>query len=325
MTGEFDLIARIKQQAGAVNAPGLLLGIGDDAAIIQLPADEQMVISTDSMNVGVHFLPSDRAADIGHKIIAVNLSDLAAMAATPRWLLLNLTLPAEWSADRRADWVEELLTGMAALLHEHKLQLIGGDTSSGPLALTITALGSVPAAAAVLRSGARVGDHVLVSGSIGDAAAALQLSRQQLAVDPRLLQRLQRPLPRVQLGLRLRTLASAMIDISDGLLADLQHMLVASGVGAEIHTERLPQSSALQAAAMPADQKLACMLSGGDDYELCCCVPEQQLQLAMDAAAQFGIALTDIGSITAGTQLRCVDAQGQVLTADKQGWEHFAA
>jgi len=320
---EFDLIAAIQQGLPQTDDAQLLLGIGDDAAIVQPAAGEQLVISTDTMNAGVHFFPVDNAADIGHKLVAVNLSDLAAMAATPSWCLLNLSLPADWSACQRSNWLQALLDGLLPIMQQHVLTLIGGDTTSGPLSLTMTAIGSVPAGSVVTRAGAAAGDHILLSGHVGDAAAALGELKRGNEVSNALLQRLRRPTPRVELGQALRGLASAMIDVSDGLLADLGHILQASAVGARMCVDDVPMSPALAAAALDNAEKLRCALSGGDDYELCCCVPDRHLAAAMQAAQHCSIKLSCIGRIEAEPGLRCIDAAGEPIKLPQGGWQHF--
>ncbi len=320
---EFDLIAAIQARLPQADDEQLLLGMGDDGAIIQLADGEQLVISTDTMNAGVHFLPDDNPADIGHKLVAVNLSDLAAMAARPRWCLLNLSLPADWNAAQRSDWLDALLDGMLPIMRQLDLQLIGGDTTSGLLSLTMTVLGTLPAGTAVTRCGAQPGDHVLVSGCTGDAAAALHLLQQGKPVADDLLRRLRRPTPHNALGIALRGIASAMIDVSDGLLADLDHILQASAVGASIELDRVPQSAQLGRAALHDDEKLHCTLSGGDDYELCCTVPEVNLSAALQAAQNCAVQLTPIGQIETRPGLRYRSADGQQVKLPSTGWQHF--
>jgi len=320
---EFEFIAAIQQRLPQSQDQQLLLGMGDDGAIIQPATGEQLVISTDTINTGVHFFHDDNPADIGHKLVAVNLSDLAAMAASPRWYLLNLSLPSDWNAAQRSDWLHALLDGMLPIMRQHDLQLIGGDTTSGLLSLTMTVLGMLPAGTAVTRSGAETGDHVLLSGCSGDAAAGLQLLQQGKPVDDHLLRRLRRPMPQIALGIALRGLASAMIDVSDGLLADLDHILQASSVGASIDIQRVPASVQLQQSALGEEEKQRCILSGGDDYELCCTVPDNKLQAALLAAQSCAVELTTIGRIEAQPGLRCLDAEGQQVKFAAAGWQHF--
>ena len=322
---EFDLIAAIQQRLPQADDEQLLLGMGDDGAIIQSAAGEQLVISTDTMNTGVHFFYDDNPADIGHKLVAVNLSDLAAMAASPRWCLLNLNLPTDWNAAQRSDWLYGLLDGMLPIMRQHDLQLIGGDTTSGLLSLTMTVLGTLPAGAAVTRSGAQPGDHVLVSGSTGDAAAALHLLQQGKPVADHLLRRLRRPTPQTALGIGLRGIATAMIDVSDGLLADLDHILQASALGASIDIQRVPASLQLKQSALGENEKQRCMLIGGDDYELCCAVPEVNLSAALQAAQNCAVQLTPIGQIETRPGLRCRSADGRQIKLPSTGWQHFSA
>ncbi|MEG8128846.1 thiamine-phosphate kinase, partial [Xanthomonas hortorum pv. gardneri] len=239
---EFDLIARLRARISArADVP---LGIGDDAALLQPPPGEQLAITADTLNAGVHFPHETRAEDLGWKTLAVNLSDLAAMGAQPRWCTLSLSLPHD-----DAEWVDAFADGFFALADAHAIALVGGDTTRGPLSCAVTAIGSVPPGAALRRDGARVGDDVWVTGAPGEAAAALslwqagQLDVTCAAADPLHEQwrsRLLRPQPRVQAGLRLRGLAHACVDISDGLLADLGHLCERSGVGAQLALAALP-------------------------------------------------------------------------------------
>ena len=314
VTDEFELIAAIRD---AVPAAGrdVILGPGDDAAVLQVAAGRQLVAATDTLVSGVHVLPDAAAADIGVKTRAVNLSDLAAMGAEPAWALLALTLPVG-----ERDWVKAFAGGFAGLAAEHTVTLIGGDITSGPLSVTVTALGTVPAGQALTRRGGRPGDRVLVSGTLGDAALALHLADSESP--PALRQRLQRPLPRVALGAALRGIANAAIDVSDGLVADLGHLLEAGELGAEIETEKLPASAALRQHAGPA-LATALQLGGGDDYELCILVAPADAAAALDAAAACDLALTDIGCVTAGGGIVCIDAQGRRGPPPAAGWRHF--
>jgi thiamine-monophosphate kinase len=257
---EFALIDRIRKRCDATRAD-VRLGIGDDAALLAVPSGKLLAVSTDTLVAGVHFLPDTAARDIGWKALAVNLSDLAAMGAEPAWATLALTLP---SADAR--WVDEFADGFAELSREHCVALVVGDTTQGPLSITVTIHGLVPAGAALTRAAARVGDGVYVTGTLGDAAAGLLLVQSNAEASAPLLERLHRPTPRVQQGLILRGRATACIDVSDGLAADLGHICDASGVGAQIDADALPASSELSA-AFDANARRAFQLAGGDDYE----------------------------------------------------------
>ncbi|HET6633027.1 MAG TPA: thiamine-phosphate kinase [Rhodanobacteraceae bacterium] len=326
---EFDLIERIRRRT-AQSREDVLLGIGDDAAVLQVPAGQALVAATDTLVAKVHFPEGTAAADIGWKALAVNLSDLAAMGATPAWALLNLTLPAADSG-----FVEALAGGFAQLARTHKLALVGGDTTQGPLSVTVTALGLVPVSQALRRAGAKVGDAVFVTGSLGDAAGGLRCLDRD---DPRassllaspgdaretLLARLRRPQPRLAAGRALRGIASACIDVSDGLLADLGHLCEGSGVGAEIQAERVPRSPAL-VELFGGDEALQQALAGGDDYELCFTVPAAEAHAVAADLARLGCGATRIGNVTEGQGVRVLDASGMPVHPRRRGWEHFGA
>jgi len=317
---EFDLIALIRERC-ALMREDVRLGIGDDAALLAVPAGQLLAVSTDTLVAGVHFPASTAAYDIGWKALAVNLSDLAAMGATPAWATLALTLP---QAD--AHWVSEFADGFAVLAREYKLALVGGDTTQGPLSITVAVHGFVPEDAALLRSGARPGDAVYVTGTLGDAAAGLRLVDQPTFAEPAtlaLMERLNRPTPRIAQGLALRGRASACIDVSDGLLADLGHVCAASGVGAEIDVDNLPSSAALLAAA-DASTRRAFQLSGGDDYELCFTAPDATAAALLGDLARTGCAATRIGRIVADAGVRARDGAGNPVILPQAGWEHFA-
>ncbi|MCG6118949.1 MAG: thiamine-phosphate kinase [Aquimonas sp.] len=319
--GEFDLIAAIAARAG-VPRGDVLLGIGDDAALLAPPPGEALCVCVDTLNAGVHFPESTAAFDIGWKALAVNLSDLAAMGAQPRWATLALSLPAS-----DPGLVEALIDGFLSLAEAHTVALVGGDTTRGPLSLSVTALGSVAPERALRRAGAHAGDALYVSGTPGDAAAGLALVQQRLACDDAqvrdaLIGRLDRPTPRVALGLELAGLAHAAIDISDGLLADLGHVLAASGVGATLALETLPVSTALRALLPQAELRWPLQLAGGDDYELLFCGPPERIEaLPAFARGEF----TRIGRIEAAPGLR-LTRRGEPLDwrPDRSGYEHFA-
>lgn len=310
---EFALIRRYFSGLAAAHE-GVVLGVGDDAALLAPRPGHQLVATCDTLIRGRHF-PDDTAAfDIGWKSLAVNLSDLAAMGAQPRWFLLALSLP---EADER--WLADFCAGIKSLADRHGVALVGGDTTRGALSITITAMGEVPAGTALLRGGARVDDCVCVTGTLGDAAAALALL-QKGTRDAALLARLDRPEPRIAAGLALRGIAHAAIDLSDGLAGDLQHILDASGVGAEVRTDQLPCSPAFLRLT-PHASRLTHQLAGGDDYELCLCIAPDRIEAAR---AALDVPLTVIGRITAGPGLRCIDASGATIAFDRSAYRHFS-
>lgn len=313
---EFDLIEAIRARTLA-SRDDVALGIGDDAALLEVPAGRQLVACTDSMVAGIHFPAGAAPADLGWKSLAVNLSDLAAMGAEPAWALLALTLP---EAD--AGFVEAFAEGFAELARAAGVALVGGDTTSGPLAVTVTALGSLPRGQALRRAGARAGDLVCVTGTLGDAAGALRLHGSGSA-DAMLRGRMARPQPRIAVGIGLRGIATACIDVSDGLLADLGHVCSASGVGAELELEALPVSPAL-AATFPAGEARMLGLSGGDDYELCFTVPPARIAAVEALAAAGGCGIARIGRVVAGSGVRVRDAAGRDVKPAHAGWEHFS-
>lgn len=309
---EFDLIARIR--ARATRRADVALGIGDDAALLRVPAGQALAVSCDTLNVGVHFPPDTAPADVGWKALAVNLSDLAAMAAQPAWCMLSLSLPSD-----DADWLDAFLDGFLALAAQHDVALVGGDTTRGPLSICVTVHGLVPEAQALRRDGARVGDEIWVTGTLGDAAAGLSASG---ANDAFLRQRLNRPTPRVTAGLALRGLAHSAIDVSDGLLADLGHVLQASGVGARVRREALPTSPALAACFTDA-ARWRLQLAGGDDYELCFTAAPAQHSAIAAALAASGTDATVIGEIDDSRTLSVLDAHGQPWAPPSSGYQHF--
>jgi len=315
---EFALIDRLKLRAQS--RPDVVLGIGDDAALLDPPAGHSLVLAVDTMVEGVHFAHGAAPAALGWKVLAVNLSDLAAMGATPAAALLALTLPN----DDRA-FVDDFATGFAALADAHRVALVGGDTTRGPLAASVTALGYVLHGQALLRSGAQAGDDVWVTGTLGDAAGALAMSLEATPAAAALRERLDRPTPRVGAGLALRGLASACIDISDGFLADLGHVLAASRVGAEISADALPGSPALAAAFPDAAQRLELQLSGGDDYELCFCAPASRRDAVFAALAAAATPAVRVGRIVRGAGLTLLDGSGLLLPLPaRRGYVHFA-
>jgi len=309
---EFDLIARIRSRADA-SRYDVVLGIGDDAALLAPAPGQHLVVAMDTLNAGVHFPAGTAPAAIGWKALAVNLSDLAAMGATPAWCTLSLSLPAGDNG-----FVDGFLDGFLALASAHGVALVGGDTTRGPLSACVTAHGFVAPGCALRRAGADVGDDVWVSGTLGDAAAALAQWQAGDAIDPALRVRLERPMPRVALGLALRGIASACIDVSDGLLADLGHLCLASGVGAEVEVDALPASTAL-VAAFDAQARRGLQATGGDDYELCFSAPPARREAI---AAMPGT--TRIGCIVAGDGVRAMTSAGVPWQPVHAGYQHFA-
>jgi len=315
--GEFDLIAKYFSRSSA--REDVLLDVGDDAAVVHVPPDKRLVAAVDTIVEGVHFLPGAAAADVGYRALAVNLSDMAAMGAMPAWMTLSLSLP-------RADeaWLAGFATGLYDLADKYAVALVGGDTVRGPLAVTVQILGLVEADGWLTRSHAQIGDTVFVSGLPGEAAgglAVLQQSLPQSADAQRLIQRFLRPEPRVALGRALRMLANATIDVSDGVISDLQHICEQSDCGAHIDMEVFPVSSALRA-CFDASKCEQMALNGGDDYELVFTVPPERL-LAVEAAIAGGVRCTPIGRIVAGNGVQCFRG-GQRLALAPRGYDHFS-
>jgi thiamine-monophosphate kinase len=318
--GEFDLIARIASRARHVDVvrEGVVLGIGDDAALLRMPPGKLLVVATDTLNDGVHFPPGTAAADIGWKALAVNLSDLAAMGAQPAWCTLSLSLH-----DADPAWVDGFLDGFLGLAALHGVSLVGGDTTRGPLSICVTVHGVVEPTQALRRDGARVGDDVWVTGSLGDASAALVQWRAGGAAEPALRERLDRPEPRVQAGLALAPIAHACIDVSDGLLADLGHICESSRVGARIDIDALPASPTLRS-MFTVETRRALQSTGGDDYELCFTAMPSQRDAVAAIAARLEVAMTRIGTIVGGRQVMAVDANGQAWQSPHTGFDHFS-
>jgi len=307
--GEFEIIRRYFDRP----AKRALLGVGDDCALLRPDAGLDLAVTTDMLIEGRHFLPDAEPRALGHKALAVNLSDLAAMGATPRWATLALALPAAEPA-----WLEAFSAGFHALAERYGVELIGGDTTRGERrAICVTAIGEVPPGMALERSGARPGDEIWISGELG--GAALGLVHPEIAAAA---QRLHRPEPRVELGERLRRLAHAAIDVSDGLAGDLGHIVQRSQVSASVEYERIPRCSSFEQLNAPELEK-DCVLSGGDDYELLFTAPRAHRAELEALAAELGLALTRIGSIAAGAaQVTVLDRQGRPL-AHRGGFDHF--
>ena len=313
---EFDLIARI--HARAASRDDVVLGIGDDAAILRVPSGRDLVVAMDTLNSGVHFPEDTAPADIGWKALAVNLSDLAAMAAMPAWCTLSLSLPQPDAA-----WIDGFLDGFLALATQHEVALVGGDTTRGPLSVCVTVHGLVEPRGALRRKGARAGDDVWVTGTLGDAAAALRQWQSGGAVDSALRARLDRPTPRVAAGHALAGIASACIDVSDGLLADIGHVCRASRVGAVLDVDVLPASDALRR-AFDRETVRVLQSAGGDDYELCFTAPKTA-RLAVESVLQAcDVPAARIGRITADAELIILhDADGAEWSPPRRGYEHF--
>jgi thiamine-monophosphate kinase len=388
---EFDLIRRYFTRA----TPSALLGVGDDAALLQASAGNVLVVSSDMLVCGTHFLPDADPFMLGHKTLAVNLSDMAAMGAVPRWATLAIALPLvhgkETSHERPhpnplgettshstrlqttaakslvtpegeganeslcepmftvdETWLAQFSAGFFALAQQHGVELVGGDTTRGPLNLCVTIIGEVPAQQALRRSGAQIGDEIWVSGCLGDAALALAHLQGRITLDAMefatCASALHQPQPRVALGLALRGIASSAIDVSDGLLADLGHILEASQVGAEIEFAALPLSAMLRACLTPLNPPLSggkhnsspdkgrpggvgllqqCILCGGDDYELCFTAPVARHTNLLSIATRLDLPLTCIGKVVAGRGCIVHDASGDPINIEACGYDHF--
>lgn len=308
---EFDLIRRLTAAAPTTRCD-VVIGPGDDAAVLRMPPGCELALTTDTLVAGRHFPVDTKACDLGWKALAVNLSDLAAMGADPAWITVALTLP-----EPDESWLGGFVAGLSEMLEASGAVLVGGDLTRGPLSVTIQAAGTLPAGSAVPRNGARPGDLIAVTGTLGDAALGLARWPKAGPEDAAayLHARLVRPQPRIQTGRGLRGRASAAVDISDGLAADLGHILAASGVGATLIAEQLPASAAF-AALCPAHERLDYQLGGGDDYELCVCLPATLQSAAAD--------LTVIGRVEKQGGLRLVDGHGRPVAYRAGGYDHFA-
>ncbi len=321
MPGEFQLIRQFFQREQAEQpAAGVLLGIGDDCALLQIPAGKQLAVSVDTLVAGVHF-PADADPElIAERALRTNLSDLAAMGAEPLWFTLALTLP-----HANEEWLRSFSRGLFACAREYNIALVGGDTTSGSLSITIQVMGATTPGAALRRDGANVGDFILVTNTLGDGAAALAaIQKTHIFTDEHtdyLLQRFYRPTPRLVESALICTIASSALDISDGLVADLQHICDASDLGAVIDVENVPLSPALQSLD-DVPKALEWALSGGDDYELCFTVsPEKMADIAM-LIAQGKLNATVIGEMVAGNKVIC-EYEGQPFAITKTGYQHF--
>lgn len=309
---EFTLIERIRRRAGGRG--DVVLGIGDDAALLRVPQGMLLAVATDTLNAGVHFPVHAAPADIGWKALAVNLSDLAAMGAAPAWCTLALSLPEAGNT-----WVDAFLDGFLELAALHEVALVGGDTTRGPLSVCVTVHGLVAEDAVLRRTGARVGDDVWVSGTLGDAAGALATGKD---APPTLQSRLDRPAPRIALGQAFAGLASAAIDVSDGLLADLGHVCAASGVGAQVELDMLPASEVLRD-TFDAKTRRVLQATGGDDYEICFTAAPDRRPAVVEASRRIKVPVTRIGRIVAGDEVQALDADDRPWQPPRSGYEHF--
>lgn len=318
---EFELIRSYFAGQGLARED-VVVSIGDDAAVVAPPPGMQEVLTTDMLVAGRHFFADADPRSIGHKALAVNLSDIAAMGATPAWFTLDLSLP---SADPQ--WLRAFARGLFGLADQYRTQLVGGDTVRGPLAVAIQLCGMVPAGGALRRQGAQPGDRIYITGTLGDAALALSHRRGALDLtEPerlQVIQRLEYPQPRVAAGEALRALASSCIDVSDGLYADLGHVLEASAVGAQLISEKIPLSPVYRRhSETVGGAELA--LSNGDDYELCFTVPPAKVPGLQRMLSRCQCDVTYVGDIEAQPGLRMRDANGRIHEPKLQGYDHFS-
>ena len=319
--GEFDLITRYFTRP----AKRAVLGVGDDCALWQIQPGMQLAVSTDMLVEGRHFLSTVPPKRLGHKALAVNLSDLAASGAKPVAFTLALAMPRIDEA-----WLQGFSAGLLALADQHTCELVGGDTTQGPLTICITVMGEVPPGDALLRQGAQVGDDIYISGSVGDARLALEVMRGQLSLSASEFescrQRMEQPQPRIALGLALRGVANACIDVSDGLAGDLGHVLKASQVGAVLTTDWVQDSAAISVAmqSLPFARRLDMALAGGDDYELLFTAAPEQAEAVQHAANEADVSVTCIGRITTGSGLQVLDLQGVPMSRRFASFDHFA-
>ncbi|MBA3582049.1 MAG: thiamine-phosphate kinase [Gammaproteobacteria bacterium] len=312
---EFDLIKRLTE-LNSVQREDVILGIGDDAARLLVPDGHELIVSMDTLVSGVHFPENTTPQAIGYKALAVNLSDLAAMGAEPAWVTLALTMPQANSL-----WLEAFAQGFLTLAREHNVQLIGGDTTQGPLSITVQAHGFTPRGQALTRAGAKVGDYIAVTGYLGDAGRELKSLNKSSPLNDAI-NRLNYPYPRVQAGLALLGIATACIDISDGLIADLGHILERSQVGARVLLDKIPISEAsLHSKGFPV---LELALTAGDDYELCFTFPESRIDDINKIQHQLSLPMTHIGFIEETRGLRLHRPDGRPIEIANNGYQHFS-
>ena len=321
--GEFELIRRFFMRS-ATPAPqsGVAVGVGDDAAVLDLPAGCQLVAAVDTILEGRHFLPGSNPRSIGHRALAVNLSDMAAMGATPAWATLALSMP---SVD--VEWLQEFSAGLLDLADAHRVALVGGDTTRGPLTVSVQIMGYLPQHSALLRGGAQAGDFIVVTGTLGDAAAGLQYSTSP-ALNPSdkdavqsLIARFEYPTPRVAMGIAARGIASAAMDLSDGLAGDLPKLAQACGLGAVVNVDQLPLSPALRAAAS-LQQARDWALGGGEDYELLFTVAPPRYVALHSAAQRLNLTLSIIGEMRAAAGVSWL-LDGAAFAPRSSGFDHF--
>jgi thiamine-monophosphate kinase len=314
---EFEIIEQFFHSAQYYSSH-TMVGVGDDAAVFSVPTQQQVVTTVDALVEGIHFPVNAKASDIGYKSLAVSLSDLAAMGAKPENVLLALTLPSA-----NAAWLQDFAAGFFELAKQYQIDLIGGNITRGPLSITVTANGFVPKNKAILRHGAKAGDLIYVTGTLGDAGLALAaILRDPATVNTFLLNRFYRPTPRVAVGMALRGIAHAMIDISDGLYADLQKMLIMSGVGGDIQAKQLPLSVAMRCCEEKEAWQYA--LTAGEDYELCFTIPAAKQSKIAEIGAKTGCEIHLIGEVTAANALTAWDDEGHPVKLLKKGYEHFS-
>lgn len=321
MSSEFEIIRHYFSRP-ALNA---VLGIGDDAAIVDVSPGKELIISTDTLVSGQHFFVNTDPFKLGHKALAVNLSDMAAMGATPRWATLAITLPKAL-IENNESWLDAFAKGFFNLANEHYIELIGGDTTCGPLTISVQIIGEADKGNALRRSNAKVGDDIWISGYLGDAALALAHEQQRIELQPEAVKKcmpaLLTPTPRIALGQSLINLAHSAIDISDGLLSDLGHILDSSAVGATIKMNAIACSSVL-ANYLPQTFAVSCILSGGDDYELCFTVPKINREKIKNLSIELSIPLTRIGKVTNDKGLTVLDQNGNIFSPETKGYDHF--
>ncbi len=321
MCSEFDII----RQYFTRPVTKAVLGIGDDAALISTTLEKELVISVDTLVSGHHFFADTDPRQLGYKTLAVNLSDMAAMGANPRWATLALTLPRNL-IQQNETWLDEFATGFFELASTYQIELIGGDTTCGPLNISVQIIGEVEKGKALLRSGARPGDDIWISGHLGDAALALAHKQQHINLNSdefmQCLCALHEPIARIGLGRRLINLAHSVIDISDGLMADLAHIVECSNVSATIYFNEIACSSILSK-YLPHPVAVSCLLAGGDDYELCFTASGRKQKEIEELSLQLAIPLTRIGRITQGKGLTVLNSDGTVITQETKGYDHF--